>query len=204
LKTLTFRDGALRLLDATGTPNWIQLLFVDAGFTAPISRARPAEMSKLNRGRVDSTNWHYIQGADDPIVAPLALSFSFALMNGAGDPNYQKFRQALNVDMSATWKVGTVTWVTTKGTSQVRSGGASPTSTTTPTFSDSVKRTVNVETLWTDPDAVGNMGYVWKEVYFPPDKQSLTEGNDAVQIKCSGEVYGDVTTHTAFTAGTQS
>lgn len=199
MKTFTHRDGALRIYDGTGTPFFLQLIFVDAGFTAPLGRGRGDEILTLNRGRIDP-NMHYILGPDDPPMAPVTLSFNFRIANT--EPNLLKFKQALNLYMEPAWNVGVNTWVSTKGKSQVLSGGTVPTSTTTPAFSDARKRTVDLYVLWTDPDSIANQGHKWQEVYFPPDQQSINEGTDAVEIRCSGRVYGNIAPISSFPAGT--
>ena len=42
------------------------------------------------------------------------------------------------------------------------------------------------------------MGFRWDEVYFPPQEQTITEGEDAVTFNLSGQIYGGVTNITAF------
>jgi hypothetical protein len=206
LKTYTTRDGILRLYDGTATPFYIEIPFVQANFTAPLGRPRPDEIAVMNRGRFSVTgapNWHYISGADDAIIQPLNLSFSFRL--GNTEPSYQKFRDALNIDMiTAPWTVGASTWVTTKGKSSLLSGGETPTLVTTPLFADARKRCVDVQVMYTDPDGALDIGVRWREVYFPPDQQTVNEGDDMVDIRCTGLIYGDIAEITAFTAGTLS
>ena len=202
------KDGELRLYDATATPNFINILFMDAGFTAPLGRPRYEERLVLDRGThatlSGSVKTHYIKSSDEAMMAPLDLSFNFRWTNA--EPNYSKFRQALNVDIAATWKVGTVTWVTTKGTSTILNSAKTPVSVTTPIFTDGRKRTVNVEVLWTDPisGGVSDAGIRWREVHFPPDAQRLTENEDSVMIACAGRIYGDIQVISAFSAGTAS
>lgn len=203
LKSFTFRDGQLRLYDATATPFYIEIPFIQANFTAPMMRPRPEEMNILDRGRMKNSNafWHTILGPDDPIAAPLPLTFSFRLVNT--DPGWKKWRQALNLDFASTWTVGSNTWVSAKGTTQVLSGGPEvPTLVTTPLFSDLRKRCVNVCVLWADPDGISDLGYKWSEVYFPPDQQQLNEGNDIVEVRASGQIYGAIVEITAFPSGT--
>src|SRR5574337_69259 len=112
MKIFTHRDGELRIYDGSPTPYYLRLLFVQAGFTAPLGRPRPQEMPILDRDRLSTSGvasaitHHYIAGPDTPLMTPMQMSFQFTLANGASDPNYQKFRQALTLDMAATWTVG--------------------------------------------------------------------------------------------------
>lgn len=211
LKTFTFRDGRMRLYDGTPvTPFYLEILFMDANFTGPLGRPRPEERSVMNRGKLRNNDnaWHYVAGPDTPQGEPLQLSFSFRLANT--DPMFQKFRDAMNLDIAAAWTVGVNTWVTSKGKSQVLSGGqaggisSGVVSVTTPTFTDPRKRCADVYVLWEDPDGVANIGMKWAETFFPPDQQSLNEGEDMVSIRCQGLIYGDVAEITAFPAGTAS
>lgn len=202
MKTYTFIDGVLRIYDGTATPFYLEIPFMQANFTGPEGNPRPDEIPRMNRGRVRNTdsNWHYISAPDDPIVNPVTLSFSFLMANN--QPNYQKLRQALNIDMASTWTVGSNTWVSSKGTTQVLGGGRTPTLVTTPSFGDARKRTVTIYTLWADPDGGANdIGRKWAEVYFPPDKQTIREAMDMVEIQCQGLIYGAIGQITAFPAG---
>jgi len=199
--TFTFRDGRCRFYDGTATPFYIEVPFMNADFKAPAGRARPVQTPRLDRGRL-STLHHYIEGPDDPILAAQPLSFSFML--GNFEPNLTKLKQALNTDFAATWTVGSNTWVSTKGSTQILSGGATPTLFTTPTFTNSPRnRCVNIEVLWTDPTNPSGpaTGYQWAEVYVAPEKQTINEAAEEVTLQVSGDVYGAITGITAFTAG---
>lgn len=198
--SFTGRDGRLRLYDGTATPYFLEIAFVNADFRAPMNRPRPEEIVVLDRGRITSAA-HYILGAGDPILQPVQLSFSFRLHNT--EPNYRRFRQALNVDMPSAWTVGAFTWVTTKGTTTVISDNPEGvTNVTTNPFVDPRKRCVNVEVLWADPGGSADVGSKFGEVYFPPNEQNLAEGADDVMIQATGYIYGGITEITAFTAGT--
>lgn len=202
LKTYEFPDGVLRLYDGTGTPYYLEVPFVEGKLVAPEGRARPAEIAVINRGRVRQTDtlWHYVEGPDTPIIEPLTLTFSFKMANT--EPNYQKLRDALNIDMTATWTVGSNTWVTTKGLSQVLSGGESPQNVTTPAFSDPRKRCVDIQALWSDPDGTSDIGRRFREVYFEPSDQQFNEQDVMLEVRLTGRIYGSITDITAFTAGT--
>ena len=202
MPTYTHADGQLRLLDGSATPFFVEMTFLNADISFPLGRPRPTETPRMNRGRIDSLS-HHVAGPDR--LEPMALAFSFFLSDT--DPAYQKWRDILGLDNPATWTVGGKTWVTAKGKTQILKGGpGARTLETTPGFADPLKRAVHVEVRLVDPDSGGasHIGYRVAECYFQPDQQSYREGDDGVTISCSGEIYGDVTEITAFTAGTES
>ena len=198
----TVRDGKLRIYDGTpSTPFYLELGFVQPGLKGATGKAVPDQKLVMDRGRIGG-NFHYQEGTDEKVMAPQTLSFSFMLTNT--DPNWKKWRQALNLDMAATWTVGSNTWVTTKGTSQVLSGGETPALVTTPQFVGPRRRTVDIYQLWNDPTVgggTGDIGVHWAEVEFEPDKQTYDEQNDMVPISCSGLVYGSISQLTAWPSG---
>lgn len=199
--TFTHRDGRLRLYDGTATPYYIEVPFINADFKAPAGRARPTQTPRLDRGRLSSL-MHYIEGPDDPILGAQTLGFSFLL--GNFEPNLTKLKQALNTDFAAAWTVGSNTWVSTKGSTQLLSGGGAPTLFTTPRFTNSPRnRCVNVEVLFVDPtNPTGPAtGYKYAEVYLAPDKQMVNEAAEEISLQVSGEIFGSITGITAFTAG---
>ena len=200
--TYTHRDGKLRLYDGTTpTPFYIEVPFVNADFKAPSGKARPTMTPMLDRGRL-SDLMHYIEGPDDPMLSSQTVSFSFRL--GNFEPNLNKLRQALNTDFAAVWTVGANTWVSTKGTTQILSGGANPTLFSTPQFTNSPRnRCVNIEVMYISPvGGGGDTGYQYAEVYLAPEKQSLSETDNGVDIAVQGDIYGSIIIITAFTAGT--
>src|SRR5678815_5095611 len=120
--SLSTRDGKLRLYDATVTPSpyFIEIPFVNAGFSAPVGRPISAQTLVLDRGRLSSV-MHLQEQSDEPIAAPVQGSYTFKLLNS--EPNLLKYIAAMNIRQSATWTVGTNTWTSTKGRTQLMSGG---------------------------------------------------------------------------------
>lgn len=205
-KSFYLKLGKLRLVSRAtlGGPYFLEVPF-RGPVTAPVDRPRPAENLMTDRGRA-TDDAHYVQGPDDVIFAPLPFSCRFKLANT--EPNFSKF---LTLIRGAALTVGAgkqlspnKVWASTKGSTQVR--GADPEGTglfTTPGFADPEKWCCNVELLWFDPDAANDRGFRWAEVFFPPDRQ-VTEGEQDVQCDLSGEVYGAISTITAFTAATET
>ena len=60
----------------------------------------------------------------------------------------------------------------------------------TPQFSDTSKMAWDVKVLWSGST---NYGFLWREVFFPGDQLTISEGEDEVTISANGLVYGDVT-----------
>jgi len=191
---LQHRDGELRLFSgvsaapypATG-PFYIQALFVNAGFNAPISRARPSETLVMDRGVYDG-NAEYRQGMDEEKLVPLPLSFTFKLID---DTSTQYLVRMLSGTSPVT--INGHRLYSSKGESMI--DGVS-----TPLFSDVTKQAWDVEVLW---DGTGtDIGFRWREVFFPGDQLVVNEGEDEVTINAAGLVYGDVTRITSMTSGT--
>lgn len=199
--------GRLRFYSGDVTPRWFEVPF-RGSFEGPVDRRRPEDRLQLDRGKASHLA-HYTQGPDDPIYEPLPLTISTRLANT--EPNYSKLltvirgRIAAGVTVASVTKIiGGQTWTTAKGSTQIADADWSGMSLiTTPPFTDPSKWCVNVELLYTDPDGSNHRGFKWGDVYFPPD-QRLTEGEDTVDVTMNGEVYGNVSLITAFTAGLET
>jgi len=182
------RDGELRIYSGTTCPGsttgtkFISVLFVNAGFSAPISRSKPIETLVMNRGVYDS-NAEYRNGMDSEKMEPLPLSWAIKTVD---DTTTQWFVRLLTG--SSPLKVRNKVVRSSKGESKI--DGVS-----TPLFSDSAKIALDVEVLW---DGTSDLGFKWREVYFPGAQQTVSEGEDEVTINVNGMVYGDVTRITAF------
>jgi len=164
---------------------YFDLIFDEGNMTAPLGRARTEETMVHHRGRGNSTYSHYISGPDTPIVEPLDLSFSVRMDSSI---NRTALRLALacgNPNYSSAWDA---TGVSSKGTTSLTNGAAS--TFTTPTFEDASKKTVNVLVLWTRSSV--RIGFMYHEVWFPPDQQSIAESEDGVIVSCTGLIYGRI------------
>jgi len=193
----TSKNGELRLYDghpadATG-PYYAKVLFTNADLNFPLNRGKPEEVLTMDRGNMD-TNASYHQGSDEPIVTPLPVKFSGLL----DDTNYT---HKLVRIMSGATKIsyGTTTsyctLITTKASSALNVGGVAI---TTKAFADSSKMAYNLEIKY---DGTIDFIYQLKEIYFPPDQQTITEGEDGVTLDINGLWYGSGGTKATFTTG---
>ena len=184
------KDGELRLIEfgLSGTTYYAEVLFSEMDFTGPISRPRTEETLIMDRGKMD-TNAHYIEGNDEPRYAALPFSFSCKI----GDTN--------NAAVISDW---------VSGVSPIKGYGSGTTSlhsckgqttidgNTLPNFKNATKQAFYLEVLW---DGTNDYGIHYNEVYFPPGEQSITESADGLALSCNGQIYGDVSRITSFTAG---
>ena len=191
------KNGELRLYDghpsdATG-PYYIKILFTNADLNFPLNRGKPEEVLTMDRGNMDA-NASYSQGSDEPIVNPLPVKFSGML----DDNNYT--HKLLRI-MSGATKIsyGTTTsyctLITTKASSALNVGGIAI---TTKAFADSSKMAYNLQIKY---DGTTDLIYQLKEIYFPPDQQTITEAEDGVTLDVNGLWYGSGGTISVFTTG---
>lgn len=201
------KNGELRFYDGTGLPtlgtqNYIVLPFSQMDLTVPEGANRPEEIIRMNRGQLDGIA-HYIQGLDDPIVEPVALTTSFRLISGV---NKNLIHDFLGLRFASgqqgTWQAGTgpTPLVTTKGTSAGRPAGLTGTLVPLPLFTDPKKVCVDVQCIWDDLDG-SKIGRLLSEVYFRPGEQSLNEAPDGVIVNLNGQVYGQIKDLTDFVTG---
>lgn len=207
MSTYYGKNGEMRFYDGTGLPtpgtqNYIVLRFSEMNLTVPEGANRPEEIVRMNRGQLDTVT-HYIQGLDDPVVEAVPMTTSFRLESGANKELVHEFlglRFASGQDV--TWNAGSgnTALVTTKGTSVGRPAGLTGTLVVLPQFTDPKKKCVNVECLWDDLNS-SKVGRKLEETYFRPGEQSLNEAPDGVLVNLNGQVYGTISSITAFTAG---
>ena len=193
----TMKNGRIRFYDSAATPYYLELK-LDAGDGSwPTGRGRPEENLVLDRGNINA-QMHYIEGMDDPIMEPLPFTLTATIRDDANTGYFLTWlEQAQNgdsaspVQSSATVNGHTLT--STKGDTQ--NDGAND----NPQFADGKKMAFNLEILYDGAtDILWNLG----EVFFPLDEQSITEGEDGVNLALSGQIYGTITRAAAFTAGT--
>jgi len=180
------KDGELRISDrqSATTGYHIQVLFTEANLTFPIGRPKVEEVLNTDRGNFD-TNASYSEGPDDAIAEPMPLSVSARLDDTVNTEYLRDWLSGATVINSHTLK----TW---KGHTSLVVGEVDV---STPSFADSSKMAYRVEVLWS-----GSNDYGWRldEVYFPPDQQTITEGEDGVVLSMNGLIYGGVSPITAF------
>lgn len=173
------KDGVLYVSDhgTAGTTHYLEVLFCEMDFTGPISRSRTEETLRMDRGNFD-TNAHYTEGTDDLRYASLPISFSCRLSDNINT------RVLIDWISGVTKLTGTTQLYTTKGKSTI-DGNALP------NFQDSTgKYAYQVDVVW---DGTSDLGYIYKEVYFPPGEQTITESADGLMLSCNAQCYGDVT-----------
>lgn len=184
------RGGALRLSDGSSPPKYLELPFVQMNYSIPLASPRPADS-------ITPTLSGYQHAPDEAAYfAPVPISFSASIDD---QTNSWKLRDALgNPDMDSTWKVGTQTWTTTRGRgSIILADGASWSQGVS--FFDAKKNAVNMEVLWTQPQAGSAFGIRAEEIYFAPEEQQIAESADSVEITIRGMCYGRITYQGAFT-----
>lgn len=186
------RDGELRIYSGatpgaagkTTRPKYLEVLFVNAGFSAPIKRPEVSETLVMDRG-VYTADAEYKRGLDDEKLVALPLSFTFKMADTTMTTYFQRILQATSPCV-----INGKTCRSSKGESAI--SGIS-----TPDFADTAKMAWDVGVLW---DGVIDQGFRWREVLWK--ESTINEGEDEVTITANGEVYGDVTRITAFWAGT--
>lgn len=191
MSKLTQRKAKIRIYDGTGTP-WYLELDLDVGdFNGPIGQPLTEEILVLDRGTMNA-NAHYIEGADDKVLEPVALSFSVMVRDDQQTINILDWLKA-GQDGGST-QVNSNTVATTKQDTQ-RDGA-----TNNPAFADSLKLTFSVEYLMETGGT--DLGFKYNEVYFPLDQQQLSEAEDGITLALNGQCYGTITRITSFTSGT--
>lgn len=182
------KDGELRVIEhgTNGTTYYLEVLFCEMDFTGPTRRPHTEETLIMDRGKFD-TNAHYIEGNDEPIYAPLPISFSCRLADTS------------STTVTVNWFSG----VTTVRGNELKSrdGQGLWNSNSLPAFADSAKQAYIVEVLW---DGTNDVGMQYDVVYFPPGEQTITESADGVMLSVNGQCYGGVTKITSFTGSPTS
>jgi hypothetical protein len=145
----------------------------------------------MDRGNMDS-NASYSQGSDEPIMNPLPVKFSGKI----DDTTYShKLVRILGGVTKLSASTEAITVQSTKGDSTVNIGG---TAFSTPAFADASKICYNLEVKY---DGTTDFIYQLKEVYFPPDQQTITESENGLVLEANGLWYGSGGTISTFTTG---
>ena len=189
------KEGELRLIEhgLNGTTYYLEVLFTEMDFSAPIKRPRTEETLTMNRGMMDS-DAHYIEGDDTPRFAPMSMTFSCKL----ADTN--------DTRVLSDWLSGNTTVGGISGSTRIysRDGLSTIWGKDTPGFADSGKQSYIVEMLWDGTVSSGSSyGHRYDEVYFPPDQQTISESADGLSLSGNGMIYGDVTRILSPLAATQ-
>jgi len=187
------KDGELRLIEYGPVPSsttyYLEVLFCDMNFSGPIKRPKTEERIVMNRNKFDGDT-HHVQGGDNIVFDPIEFTFTCRIADTNNTRNLMDWLSGVTVID------GTTTIYSWKGKTKDMPGRYSGTS--LPAFGGTDKTALKVEMLW---DGTIDSGLVYNEVYFPPERQTLTEAEEGVTLNCTGLVYGDVTRLEIFTSG---
>ena len=177
--------------------HFFEVLFANMNLTGPNQRPLPEEIAVLDRGNLD-TNAHYVQGTDAVVMAPLQVTFTADIDDTT---NKQSLRDALgNPDRKSPWTVNALSFAKTNGLSKIYSGSGTLVSVPAP-FNSAHER-IDLVMLWRGgTPGTNDIGIAYREVWFPPDQQRLTESEQGVQMACTGFCYGAISWVTTFSAG---
>jgi hypothetical protein len=165
----------------------MEVAFVNMDLNGPEGPPRPEDIFRTDRGQLTSSAG-YIQGPDDPALAPMNMTFSATIDDLVNRTALSDALACNNAGLTNTWpKVG----ISTKTDSQRRAGLSGNFFATAP-FDDPVKKTVCVQVEY--EQTAGNSYREYNEVYFDPVNISLNEAVDGVNLSMSGMIYGDVRT----------
>lgn len=156
---------------------YFEVKFASMDFNGPLGRPLTQEELVLNRGKVDAYA-HYIEGSDDVIYQPLAVSFS-CILDDTYNREYVKKALICDNPNTGTW---TSAGTTSKGTTQ------NDGSNNNPAFVDSSKKTINLQMKWAGNTY--NVGLAYYEVYFAPEEITWSESEDGLILTASGGVFG--------------
>lgn len=196
-KIFSYRDGLLRVYDATGTPNYVVAKFLDTDLEMPRNPGRGDEELMLNQDKADSTI-HYMKKSDKKIFEPVPFSFSGFLHDTS---SHLLLIPALcgPEGGSGTWTVGSATTFVTVSSpgSRVNMEG---TSVTCPLPRDVKKFLTNIEYLL-DGDTT-DFGRQMKACMVE-EKDCQFSMASPCKFKISGIMYGIASKITSFTAGSE-
>lgn len=194
----TNKKGKLRWYDGTATPYFLEIDFDAGDFSGLLGQPKTEEILVLDRNNM-TADAHYIEGGDDRIMEPVALTFS-ALVVDKTQCGYllDWLEQMSNGDSaSPVQSAGTVnsnTLTSTKEDTQ-RDG-----SNNNPAFRDGTKMCSNWEYKL---DGSTDICWHYNEIFCELSEQNLSEGEDGITISLNGLCYGTIPSRdTAFTAGT--
>ncbi len=185
----TNRKGKIRFYDGTAvTPFYLEIDFDAGDFSGPLGNPLAEEVLVTDRGTLN-TRTHYIAGAQDKILEPQEVTFSFLMTDHSKTGLLLDYLAFMNGASPGT--VDSQAVATTKGTTT--RGGI-----TTPAFADTNKKACNVEYVL---DASTDIGWKFGECWFPLAEASISEGEDAVTVSLKGLCYGAISRTTGFTSG---
>ena len=217
MSVLGGNDGELRIIEfgKSGVTHHIQILFSEMNFTAPIARAHSIETLIMDRGMF-SSDAHMINGNDVPRYSPIDISFNCRVADITNTQYLNDWLSGVTSSFVAshysegnliteagddliTEASDNLLWEDSFELYSFKAKSDGIDDNTLPEFKDVKKSAYRVETLWEN-----NLGYGFRydEVYFPVEKQLISESKDTITFNCSGRCYGPITRITSFTSGT--
>ena len=187
----TLQNAKLRFYDSTATPLYLEIDLDPGDFSGPFGAPLTEEIIELDRGNMNA-NALYRQSNDEPLMAPVPVTFTIRLTDSAQTINIKNWIRAMN-DGGST-QVNSKTLEDTAVDSQ-RDGA-----TANPVFGDSNKMQCIVEYLVSMTGT--DVGFNYEGVWLPADQQQISEAEDSITIAINGMCYGTITDITGFTAGT--
>ena len=187
MSKFTNRKGKIRLLDGTGTPWHLEIDFDLGDFSGPMGIPKTDEILVLDRNQA-TADMHYIEGGDDKVMAPFAITFSAFVVDKTQCLYLLDWIDVMNGGLSATINSNTI--VTTEEDTQ-RDGANN-----NPPFADATKLLCNLQYKLDGPS--NDVTWLYTEVWFPADQQSISEAEDGVTISLNGQCYGTITRGTAW------
>ena len=134
----TQRDAKIRWYDGTATPFYLEFDLDSGDFSGPLGDPKTEEILVLDRGKA-TADMHYIEGPEDALMAPLDVTFTTVITDGALTTYILDWLAAMNDGLTTTPNSNTL--VSTQQDTQ-RDGANN-----NPAFADSNKSTCNVEYL---------------------------------------------------------
>ena len=187
----TMKDAKIRLYDSTDPAFYLELDFDVGNFTGPIGTPRPEELLQLDRGKA-SSDMHYINGPDNPMMEPVPVTFGYFLQNVVQQTYLIHWLTAMNDGLTQTVNDNTLT--STHADSQ-RDG-----SNNNPAFADSNKSTCDV--CWLSNTSGTDFGWRYNGVLFLISEQTFAEAESDITLSLNGKCYGTITAITEFPDGT--
>ncbi|GAG82253.1 unnamed protein product [marine sediment metagenome] len=183
----TQRDAKIRLYDSSSTAWYLELDFDVGNFTGPIGTPKTEEILQLDRGKATS-DMHYTEGPDDPMMAPIPISFGYFLQNVVQQTYLVHWITAMNDGLSQT--VNSQTLESTHADSNRDGSNANP------AFADSNKSTCDV--LWLSDTGGVDFGWRYNGVLFLIDQQTFAEADSDITLTLNGLCYGTISAITAW------
>jgi len=190
---VTQRGAKIRLYDSTSTPIYLELDFDLGNFTGPIGTPKTEELLQLDRGSATS-DMHYIEGPDTPMMEPVPVTFGYFLQNVTQQTYLIHWLTAMNDGLSQT--------VNSKSLESTESDTNRDGTNANPAFADSNKSTCDVE--WLSDTGGTDFGWRYNGVLFLLDQQTFAEAESDITLSLNGMCYGTITALTGFTEGTSA